>query len=75
MMIPCPRCHGTEEIRCRICGGIGYLEDRQASPAEPDDSVCTECGGALDDDGSCPVCEVQDHNAHISLNMEEEVDD
>jgi DnaJ-class molecular chaperone len=61
MMIRCPRCHGTEEIRCRICGGIGYLEDRQAGVINLDDAD-------EDDEGVRQP-------PHISLNMEEEVDD
>jgi hypothetical protein len=64
MTIPCPRCHGTDEIHCRICKGVGYVDDRQGDVSDADDT-CLECGDYLDNDGNCTTCDVQKRDLSI----------
>ena len=71
MLIPCPRCYGTDEIRCRICKGVGYVNDRQHRQTKPDGATCRVCGSYLEIDGKCSTCEVEP----ISVTLHEEVDD
>ncbi|MBQ9585273.1 MAG: hypothetical protein IJR20_04660 [Muribaculaceae bacterium] len=60
----CPTCRGTGKVKCKSCGGKGYVTHAYSDDWE-DDYGCSDCGGSGKDDGSlklgsgrvkCPDC-------------------
>ena len=60
----CPTCQGTGKVKCKSCGGKGYVTHAYSEDWE-DDYGCGDCGGSGKDDGSlklgsgrvkCPTC-------------------